>query len=924
MNFRTTTLLFGLLLTTLWVFGLMIAHKKTSFDRNVIVPSMQGKNVNIDKILIQRKEDKKDIEIELGKIGDYWYLKAQGQQARIEGYHANNIIRAIQDAKHEDLADVSKELKDYGLTSPQITVTLFGKDKDADKEQEWKFYIGAESADKSFYYVTSSDQPDKAFAVAKTKVKDLLVTDPDSLRSKRLYDFIASSVTGFHIKQGTTELELKRGEGGQWSFIKPPLGFAGYETAGEDDSKMPKDQFHPQKKAAPKSSGGVKSLLDDVVKMHVEEDQDFEPLGKPAEYYALAADKAAMRIDITTEDEKKQPTVETLLIGKDVTLPKRGKFYYARLASANDNGVMRISAKYIEPIEKALKNPYAIRSLDLAFFSKEKADVIYLKQVQTETTQVKDEKNQLKNETKTITNDIKFFKQFAWEMFVNGVKKDANQNALAVLLNQLDDKKTIVAYEFDQLPDAEKKKKASEVGLDAPNLEIEVYVDAITRERLDPKKADTDKKDPFPALKKDVKPVVKLEFGKTEDDLVHVRRSLQDGTISYFTVKKDFVEKLAPPVGIVLAYLDVALPPIDEDNIESARITRKGAETIDLERRNQKSNWYIKDPREKTGFKPANSEQVEALLIRSFAHLRAEKWLKKIDANELEKTGLDKPELTVTLTVKKYPLASSAAVSLMGMLASADRPFLVLAAADALTWRERDKGETITFKFGKETDLDKKKLTYAERTGADMPFMIEPRLVKTVAEFDPRDRSYLANARPELEALYLAGGALHPVGLLMFASPQFTGLIHTLDPEKVKEIYLAVRTPYELRQFAFARNVKDKSWTDLSKLEDFHVDGDKVNHLVKEFCVLKTDRFAVYTGGPRPEQKLSDKEATAKIELTMDDGRKYTLRIGALYQQLGYFATSSDWPETVFFLPPALIEPLLRSGAASFGKERAL
>ena len=38
MNFRITTLFFGLLLTTLFVFGLMIAHKKTAVDPTAIVP----------------------------------------------------------------------------------------------------------------------------------------------------------------------------------------------------------------------------------------------------------------------------------------------------------------------------------------------------------------------------------------------------------------------------------------------------------------------------------------------------------------------------------------------------------------------------------------------------------------------------------------------------------------------------------------------------------------------------------------------------------------------------------------------------------------------------------------------------------------------------------------------------------------------
>src|ERR1019366_1460243 len=120
---------------------------------------------------------------------------------------------------------------------------------------------------------------------------------------------------------------------------------------------------------------------------------------------------------------------------------------------------------------------------------------------------------------------------------------------------------------------------------------------------------------------------------------------------------------------------------------------------------------------------------------------------------------------------------------------------------------------------------------------------------------------------------------------------------------KVKEIRLSVRTPFELRSFAFEKHAKDKTWTDKSNLQEFKLDSDKVAQLVKDVAKLKTDRFAAYTGGPRGEHKLGAKEANVKLDLTMDDGKTVTLVIGAKYQNLGYFANSSIWPETVFFVP---------------------
>ncbi len=902
MNFRITTLYFGILLTMLWVFGLMIAQKKTSADRSFIVPSLQLPDIKIDKVQV-KKAGKDSPEIEFVQISDNWFLKAGKQQVRVENFRINQIISQIKDAKHEETTDVSKDLKQYGLDQPQLTVTLSGKRRD--DEKEWKFFVGKDSVDKTLVYVTSSDRQDKAFAVPKRSIENLLFKDPNYLRSKRVFDYTETAVTSIQLQKGGKEVELKRGENNLWSFVKPPLGFAGFDAQVEEK----KEEKFPAKQA--EAISGVKNLLSAISAIRVEEDDDFVPLGKEADTYGLETDKANFRIDINTTNDKKE-VKETLLIGDKV--PNRtGDFYYARLAS--DDGVMQIDGKWLAPIDKAVQDPGKIRSLDVAVFETKNVDFIVLKQGKTE---------------------IKFFKpenETAWQMYVNGEKKTPDEKAVTQLLEQVHGKKAIVG--FDDIAEADVKKRETEWGLDTPTVEVAVYLSAIEKDKKDEKKEDEDKKDAkkeeikkesMPVLKKDAKAVITLAIGKTDKELIHVRRTLEDGTVSRFTVKKEFAEKIAPPEGIALAYLDTSLPITSRDDIvslELVRTTEKGTEKQELQRRfvDEKGVWSIKDSLDPTGFQLAENKLAERL-ASSVATMQAKKWLRKItDKDDLDKYGLKNPVAIATLTVKKHPVKANVAASVMGLLGGGFDPGL-LATVAALSAYQADKGEVVTIKFGKETDQDKDKpAVFAQHSGSDLLFLADVKLLKEIKEADLHDRTFMLNAHAKMAASYLANAAGDPLGLLLLASPQISGTIHRLDADKVKEIRLSVRTPFELRSFGFTRNAKDKTWKEAASLQEFNLDSDKVNQLVKDLCKLHTDRFVAFAGGARSEYKLRAKEASVKIELVLDNDKTVTLTIGTNFQNHGYFANSSLWPETVFFLPSTMVEPLLR-GVAHFGKER--
>jgi hypothetical protein len=929
MNFRITTFFFGLLLTMLWVFGLMIAHKKTAGDQAAIVPSLA--DAKIDSITVQRIEKGKELPaVVFAQKDDAWHLKDGGQETKVESFQINRIIDQIRDAKPDEDADVTGEPSSYGLNAPELVVTLKGKAKEEAKE--WKFFVGKISPD-NMAYVNSSDRPAKVFAVAKKNIESLFFEDPNYLRSKQLFDFSDTGVTEVIAKQGQMELDVKRTDVSVWMFVKPALGIVGFDAPEPPEDKK-KPPFPPKEKE-PEGIRGVKALLDAIKQVRVDDDHDLLPLGKPPAAYGLEPGKESMRIEVHYTNEKKGAAKEVLLIGKETPPRKVGRFYYAHMAG--DDGVFELNANYIDPIAKAVADPGKIRSLDIAAFDPKAVDAVVVKQGKDEVKFLRPEKKaESKQSFPRLANPDE-----AWQMYAGGEKKTANGVAVEKLIDQVLGKGAIVKF-IDESDEAKLKKFDAEWGLEAPSAEIAVYTGAVEIEKKEEKKDEKDKQDKKDekkdtkdekaetalTLKKDAKAVVRLAIGKSDKEFVYVRRTLQDGaTVSRFTLKKEFVEKVLPPEGVTLAYADTILPAYPAENAFAMTLTRstdKGPEKLEFVQRfvDDRPVWYVKDPLEKSGAKLANNQMVPAI-VNTLAQLPVKKWVKKLDDKEdLDKYGLKNPVLTVAVSYKKTPLTMNAIASLMGEVCT--EPTLLAALTGLAAHQQADKGETVTFEFGKETDNEKDKPgVFGKQSKSKLLFLVEPHIVKLVKEQDLIDRSRMLNAQAEIEAGYLASAASSPINLLMLASPQISGQVHQFDPDKVKDVRLAVRTPYELRSFAFERNAKDKTWTDKSNLLEFKLDGDKVTQLVKDAAKLKTDRFVAFIGGPRGEHKLGAKEATVKLDLTTDDGKTITLTVGARYQNQGYFANSSLWPETVFFVPSTLIDPLLR-GVDYFAKERVI
>jgi competence protein ComGC len=934
MDLRTTSLLFGLLLGILWLFGLMLVYKKTAPDDNLIVPSMH--DAKIDLVTIEKEGKEAKDKLVFTQINELWYLQQHDQKVRVEGFKIDQMIKETQGARRYEEERVSEDLAEFGLAPPQMVVTFKGTVRSRDKE--WQLKVGKEMPSKFLVYVNSSDpkKSAKAFPVVRTTLDSLFFKNVAALRSQRLFDIIEPSVTSLYVKEGDKKLLLKKSDS-IWRFEIPKLGIADIDSPGAADAKNPAAK-----------AGGVKGLIVSIGAIHVDGPDDFVPLGADLASYGVADGKETMRIELGSgveksdkdkkgdkdakeEKDKKDSNKEVLLIGKKFKqggIKKNEIQYYARLLS--DQGVFRINEKMLEAVKQAVENPEGIRSHDVAVFETKNADAIVI----NTTRKGKDAKGQ----DASVKEKIELLHPDKEWLIVAGVDKPrkANDKTIEALLDTLHGTKAIKEFADG--------KDDSWGGLNGVNVtEIGVYLNAVEKDKKDDKKAakkdaKTDKKDAKkgdkkddkkedapPSLKTDAKPVVKLFIGTVDKDkkIAHVKRVLQDGSESRFTVDAAFVDKLHLD-DPALAFLDPVLPQPKTEVV--ALDIKRGKEDIKLDRDRgdlKFNRWLFSDG------KPADQAKLFAL-SKDLVTLQARKWVRNDGS---DKYGFKEAQTSITIFAKpnekqEERLAALSAASVMGTLIPGTMFVPVPSFGPTMATRIPDPGdkkllsEQATITFGNEIDQDKEKLVYVKHSGTDLIALVPVAQVKPIRDADLRDRSAVLHTQAQLDALFLGLTCTSRTDPTVLAWPLVSGTIHNFDPAKATEVSIVLRTRVDRRTFKFQRTDKDKekTWTDQSGVEEFHIDPDKIKRLLDQFSKLRTERFASFAG-PDADNKLADKDATLRIEVTFEDKSTVTLTIGAAFGPAGYFATSSAWPDTVFFLSAATVDPWLQ-GATYFGKER--
>jgi hypothetical protein len=632
MNFKTTYVLFGILVALLLAFFLTQVFSTKPGEENYLLADLHRAGVtadNIDTVEIQRNRPKEEkIVLVLDRSNKRWRM-TEPYPARADSDVVNRLVRDLISAKRDDKANVADNPAKYGLEPPAETVTL----KDG-ANHEWSVRLGDESTggtSNAVVYVVPSGKSERPTAVKKTEI-DSVQKELGDLRSKDLLadsgDFGGDSrVQTIQLQDtGKQTFVLDKDAEERWRFKKPDFGEADYE--GE---------------AAPaagdsKPITGVRQLITDLDNLKVPGNADFVANNVPdfAKYGLQAEKPERLRIEVTRkppsssgEGASKEPEHRVLLIGKKAD--EKGDQLYARLES--ESNIVRIPAKGIDAILQVAANPAVLRNRDLVQVDANRADAI---------------------DVQSTAGMVKLRKpQAVWQIQDAGKWRNAETQTVQDLLSALNTKRQVQAF-----PDPAKQ---GAMGFDKPSAVVSIWVDGLQKEekkdeKKESKAAESKKPDGKekqaagdPKLK-DAKPTAKLTFGNKDGANVYVLRETAAGK-AVFEVPDTLMAKLDQGS---LAYVDRTLPSFSESADVTSLAVERGGETFDVdkEQKDEKTpaTWKLKEPKDLAG-RMADTSAVNRM-IAELRGLRTDKLVvENPPTTALSQYGLDKPAIRATVRV---------------------------------------------------------------------------------------------------------------------------------------------------------------------------------------------------------------------------------------------------------------------------------
>jgi hypothetical protein len=617
MNFKTTGLLFAILIGVLWGFGLMLALKKEAPDESFVLPGMHvpKKEVSRDDVsVVEVERDGKKATFVKNDQGQ-WRMRFQNFEVRADGNKIDSLIDEVRDARKDEDVDVTSNLKQFGLDRPRTRVTL----KTKGVGQEWTLNLGKTRADDAYIFVNSSERPKEVLPVKKSSLRNVEFKDINEFRPRNLLAVKEGNSKDVALRGGKDTKDrvvLNKTATGAWLLKVPPYGLADVEGdpgTDKDAKKMP----------------GVRGLLDAIGSIYAESEADLVPLGeKNIADYGLEDGRSLYRIQvehaIEGQEQKGKTITETLLIGNPVS-DKKEK-YYARLS--NEEAVMQVPAKKLETVIQVLDDPKILRNHDLA--ESREPDVIEI---------AESGKDPVKLWSPAPT---------LWKVALGKEPpRKGNASEIQGLVSTLQGKRQVKEFVDD-------KKSDADLGLAKPKATVSLYVEALQKETEKKEDKKTDKKDEKkdtetgPKLKKDAKPAVVLTFGDTRGDLVYVKRKMADGT--------DI--RLAVPVAVLtkvqqdpLTYLDDALATFSTADVTKLELKR-GSEELVAEK-DDKRDWQLKKPEKTPNDRHKADLEGVFRVLETLKDLRVKKWVKKITTDDLKQNGLNPPLLQATVTLKE-------------------------------------------------------------------------------------------------------------------------------------------------------------------------------------------------------------------------------------------------------------------------------
>jgi hypothetical protein len=661
MNFKTTYILFGIFAAVLVVFGVtQLLGLQSSKDKSVYaLPTLHDKKKPI------RSDDIGTVEIARTRPTEeklVFYRTDQGWKlrepsVRVDGYAVDRVIQQVIDAKKDEKADVTENLKQFGLDAPRTVVTLIQKGGD----REWKLNLGDESvtggSSDKVLYVTSSDRPQQPMAVRRSDL-DNLFKKLNDFRSKHLLAENSFDIVSAKLQEPKHDLlDLEKSSDGKWRMDKPAFGEADFEgetpaAAGGTEQKI----------------SGVRDLLQAIVDVRIELDDDFGATNATEADLAdkdLEKGKERLRIEVKRQpssfgSEEKKPAIEdALLIGKKAD--DKGEKLYARLE--NEKNIVKVPAKKVEAILKVVQNPSVLRNRDITQIDTAKVDAIDLRPNERELVKLR-----------------KTGQPAEWKLFESGKPQEAESSAIQGLLSALTVKRQVKDF-----PEA--SKSDADLGLDKPSAVISVWMEGIKIEEKKDDKAKDEKKDEKkddkakdekkeekkddkakdekkeevkkevkkdqgaePSLK-DEKPTVKLVFGKKDKDVVYLRREAGN-EVTRLAVPATLLDKVTEGR---IAYVSRKLPNFGFNTEVSKILLVRDGQTHEIDKSSGDKSpvvWKLKQPKELSD-RTADSGKVDRLLS-DLRDLQAAKLItEKASDSELERYGLKSPAIRVTVTTAK-------------------------------------------------------------------------------------------------------------------------------------------------------------------------------------------------------------------------------------------------------------------------------
>jgi hypothetical protein len=592
MNFRLSAILFGII----FVLGVVLLVMSFTGDdkppTSTLLEELAGVKANeIDTVEFERGGGAR---MKIVRAGGQWNI-VEPYAARADSGAVTGLISALRGAKPVAFAGMSSDPAAHGLQPAGLRVIL----RAGEKSSAINFGDVGLGEGGGVVFVTTSARPKRPMAVSRSAVEPLFqrssVVGKTSDLAKWVGDFRARQVFAgdthgmgddtvrVSLTHNNKNLTLER-SGAGWKFVNP-AGWGDADPIGDVAS----------------TSGtftGVNRLLNTLTNMQAGSAADFveNPGAEELERYGVNENSPGV---VKVELKNKDGETTTAFIGKkDVPaapsppprpgMPETGKWW---VRVVGQQGVVRASAGDLGGLAATIENPDPLRDRTLLTVDRGRIDGLDLANGATKL-------------RKTGVHAP------SWKLYGKPEYGDP-QPAAGVdrILDVLMERRTVKSF------------PAANIANFAPGelkATLRVWVDGFETS-TDPKA------DPKAEPKETGKPIV-LEFGKAEPDgTIHVRRTLADGTPTYFLMPaKVTVPPAGEPVDLLATAGTSRLKLLDQSlkgfaSTVATRLTVSGTANYEVERPEtpdpsaRRAAWRFVKPDDRKG-KTADADTVDDML----------------------------------------------------------------------------------------------------------------------------------------------------------------------------------------------------------------------------------------------------------------------------------------------------------------------